>query len=148
MDPRKPPDLPGGMGVHWPGRGRGSPLTEFAAGRSRGLLVSTEPPAVGRARAFPTSAENVLGQGVALPTAEPVVGRARGLLVQPNVGVGRARGLLVPAAEPKVGLARGVGIPRVDPQQGPTPPSETVTPTPTRETPTLTKEEVRNRNVL
>uniref|UniRef100_A0A3Q0SUA5 Piwi-like RNA-mediated gene silencing 2 n=1 Tax=Amphilophus citrinellus TaxID=61819 RepID=A0A3Q0SUA5_AMPCI len=113
MDPRKPPDLPERMGVHWLGRGRGSQLGELAVGRSRGLLVSTEQPAVGRARGFPTSADNSMGQNVALPITEPVVGRARGLLVQPDVGVGRARGLLVPAAEPKVGVARGAGIPRL-----------------------------------
>uniref|UniRef100_A0A3Q0SJX5 Piwi-like protein 2 n=1 Tax=Amphilophus citrinellus TaxID=61819 RepID=A0A3Q0SJX5_AMPCI len=139
MDPRKPPDLPERMGVHWLGRGRGSQLGELAVGRSRGLLVSTEQPAVGRARGFPTSADNSMGQNVALPITEPVVGRARGLLVQPDVGVGRARGLLVPAAEPKVGVARGAGIPRLAPQQGPTPSSET--PALTGEIPTFTKEE-------
>ncbi|XP_030594224.1 piwi-like protein 2 isoform X1 [Archocentrus centrarchus] len=140
MDPRKPSHLPERMGVHCLGRGRGSQLGELAVGRSGGLLVSIEQPAVGRARGFPTSADNSMGQSVALPITEPVVGRARGLLVQPDVGVGRARGLLVPAAEPKLGVARGAGIPRLAPQQGPTPSSET--PALTGEIPTFTKEEI------
>uniref|UniRef100_A0A669DAM6 Piwi-like protein 2 n=1 Tax=Oreochromis niloticus TaxID=8128 RepID=A0A669DAM6_ORENI len=146
MDPDKAPDLPVRMGAHWLGQGRGLQLGESAVGRSRGLLLSTEEPAVGRGRAFPTFSDNSLGLSGALPITEPVVGRGRALLAQQDIVVGRARGLLVPAVESKVGVARSAGVPRLEPQEGPTPPSETMMPALMGESPTLTKEEVRTRN--
>uniref|UniRef100_A0A669C115 Piwi-like protein 2 n=1 Tax=Oreochromis niloticus TaxID=8128 RepID=A0A669C115_ORENI len=142
MDPDKAPDLPVRMGAHWLGQGRGLQLGESAVGRSRGLLLSTEEPAVGRGRAFPTFSDNSLGLSGALPITEPVVGRGRALLAQQDIVVGRARGLLVPAVESKVGVARSAGVPRLEPQEGPTPPSETMMPALMGESPTLTKEEV------
>uniref|UniRef100_A0A669CXD1 Piwi-like protein 2 n=1 Tax=Oreochromis niloticus TaxID=8128 RepID=A0A669CXD1_ORENI len=141
MDPDKAPDLPVRMGAHWLGQGRGLQLGESAVGRSRGLLLSTEEPAVGRGRAFPTFSDNSLGLSGALPITEPVVGRGRALLAQQDIVVGRARGLLVPAVESKVGVARSAGVPRLEPQEGPTPPSETMMPALMGESPTLTKEE-------
>uniref|UniRef100_A0A669DBC0 Piwi-like protein 2 n=1 Tax=Oreochromis niloticus TaxID=8128 RepID=A0A669DBC0_ORENI len=142
MDPDKAPDLPVRMGAHWLGQGRGLQLGESAVGRSRGLLLSTEEPAVGRGRAFPTFSDNSLGLSGALPITEPVVGRGRALLAQQDIVVGRARGLLVPAVESKVGVARSAGVPRLEPQEGPTPPSETMMPALMGESPTLTKEEI------
>uniref|UniRef100_A0A3Q2VAG4 Piwi-like protein 2 n=1 Tax=Haplochromis burtoni TaxID=8153 RepID=A0A3Q2VAG4_HAPBU len=126
MDPGKPPDLTEKMGAHWLGRGRGLQLGESAVGRGRGLLLSTEEPVVGRGRAFPTFSDNSLGLSGAVPITEPVVGRGRALLAQQDIVVGRARGLLVPAVESKVGVARSAGVLRLDPQEGPTPPSETM----------------------
>lgn len=145
MDPGKPPDLTEKMGAHWLGRGRGLQLGESAVGRGRGLLLSTEEPVVGRGRAFPTFSDNSLGLSGAVPITEPVVGRGRALLAQQDIVVGRARGLLVPAVESKVGVARSAGILRLDPQEGRTPPSETMMPALMGESPTLTKEEVRTR---
>ncbi|XP_035770086.1 piwi-like protein 2 [Neolamprologus brichardi] len=142
MDPGKPPDLTEKMGAHWLGRGRGLQLGESAVGRGRGLLLSTEEPAVGRGRAFPTFSDNSLGLSGAVPITEPVVGRGRALLAQQDIVVGRARGLLIPAVESKVGVARSAGVLRLEPQEGPTPPSETTMPAPMGESPTLTKEEI------
>uniref|UniRef100_A0A3B4F238 Piwi-like protein 2 n=1 Tax=Pundamilia nyererei TaxID=303518 RepID=A0A3B4F238_9CICH len=141
MDPGKPPDLTEKMGAHWLGRGRGLQLGESAVGRGRGLLLSTEEPVVGRGRAFPTFSDNSLGLSGAVPITEPVVGRGRALLAQQDIVVGRARGLLVPAVESKVGVARSAGVLRLEPQEGPTPPSETMMPALMGESPTLTKEE-------
>uniref|UniRef100_A0A3Q2VAG7 Piwi-like protein 2 n=1 Tax=Haplochromis burtoni TaxID=8153 RepID=A0A3Q2VAG7_HAPBU len=142
MDPGKPPDLTEKMGAHWLGRGRGLQLGESAVGRGRGLLLSTEEPVVGRGRAFPTFSDNSLGLSGAVPITEPVVGRGRALLAQQDIVVGRARGLLVPAVESKVGVARSAGVLRLDPQEGPTPPSETMMSALMGESPTLTKEEI------
>uniref|UniRef100_A0A3P8QN72 Piwi-like protein 2 n=1 Tax=Astatotilapia calliptera TaxID=8154 RepID=A0A3P8QN72_ASTCA len=142
MDPGKPPDLTEKMGAHWLGRGRGLQLGESAVGRGRGLLLSTEEPVVGRGRAFPTFSDNSLGLSGAVPITEPVVGRGRALLAQQDIVVGRARGLLVPAVESKVGVARSAGVLRLDPQEGRTPPSETMMPALMGESPTLTKEEI------
>ncbi|XP_005733624.1 piwi-like protein 2 [Pundamilia nyererei] len=142
MDPGKPPDLTEKMGAHWLGRGRGLQLGESAVGRGRGLLLSTEEPVVGRGRAFPTFSDNSLGLSGAVPITEPVVGRGRALLAQQDIVVGRARGLLVPAVESKVGVARSAGVLRLEPQEGPTPPSETMMPALMGESPTLTKEEI------
>uniref|UniRef100_A0AAQ5YKS6 Piwi-like protein 2 n=1 Tax=Amphiprion ocellaris TaxID=80972 RepID=A0AAQ5YKS6_AMPOC len=119
MDPCKPPDLGDMTDVHYLGRGRGLQPEDMAVGHSRGLLLSTEGPGVGRARFFPTPGDNPQGQGVPRSIGEPAIGRARGLLVQPDdLVVGRARGLLFSAAERRVGVARGAVMPRLDPQQG------------------------------
>ncbi|XP_051807220.1 piwi-like protein 2 [Acanthochromis polyacanthus] len=141
MDPRKPPDLGDTTGVHYLGRGRGLQPEDVAVGRSRGLLLSTEGPGVGRARFFPAPGDDPQGQGVPRSVGEPAVGRARGLLIQPDdLGVGRARGLLFSAAEPKVGVARGAVIPMMDPQQRDAPPCQPAVPDPIRNTSTLTTE--------
>uniref|UniRef100_A0A3B5AYK6 Piwi-like protein 2 n=1 Tax=Stegastes partitus TaxID=144197 RepID=A0A3B5AYK6_9TELE len=137
MDPNKPPGLGDMTGVHWLGRGRGLQPEEVAVGRSRGLLLSTEGPNVGRARGFPTPGDNPQGQGALQPIAEPVIGRARGLLAQPDdLGVGRARGLLFSVAEPKVGVAKGQIMPGLEPP---------AIPDPTGDTPTLITEKVLTR---
>uniref|UniRef100_A0A8C4HI83 Piwi-like protein 2 n=1 Tax=Dicentrarchus labrax TaxID=13489 RepID=A0A8C4HI83_DICLA len=128
MDPKTPPDLSGMTGVPWLGRGRVLQPQELAVGRSRGLLLSTEGPGVGRARGFPTPGDTPQGRGVSLPITEPVLGRARGLLLQPDDGgVGRARALLFPEPEPKVGVARGAILPSLEPQRRHKPPCETMT---------------------
>ncbi|XP_008291620.1 piwi-like protein 2 [Stegastes partitus] len=128
MDPNKPPGLGDMTGVHWLGRGRGLQPEEVAVGRSRGLLLSTEGPNVGRARGFPTPGDNPQGQGALQPIAEPVIGRARGLLAQPDdLGVGRARGLLFSVAEPKVGVAKGQIMPGLEPPAIPDPTGDTPT---------------------
>lgn len=147
MDPNQPPDLSGMTGVPWLGRRRVQ-LEELALGRSRGLLLTTEGPGVGRARGFPISGDTLHGRGVTPPIAEPVVGRARGLLVQPDDGrVGRARGLLLLAPEPKIGMARGVILPSLHPQHGQTPPCETTTQDLTQEMTTVTTKEVGTRKL-
>uniref|UniRef100_A0A3Q3AD10 Piwi-like protein 2 n=1 Tax=Kryptolebias marmoratus TaxID=37003 RepID=A0A3Q3AD10_KRYMA len=107
MDPSKPPDLSDLTSVHWPGRGRRL-QPELAVGLSRGLLLTTEGPGIGRARGFLTPGDNFQGQAVPLAPAEPVVARGRGLLVQPDdLGVRRASGLAFPATRPKLGVSRG-----------------------------------------
>ncbi|CAK6950431.1 piwi-like protein 2 [Scomber scombrus] len=139
MDPIKPPDRGDMTGVPWLARGRGLQPEEAAVRRSRGLLLSTEGPSVGRARGFFTHGDTPQGPGVTLPITEPVVGRARGVLVQPDDGrLGRARGLF-PAAEPKVGVARGTILRSLESPYEQTPPCETMT---REETPTLTTKEV------
>ncbi|XP_056231433.1 piwi-like protein 2 isoform X1 [Seriola aureovittata] len=139
MDPNKLPDLSGMTGVPWLGRGRGLQPEELAVGRSRGLLLSIEGSAVGRARGFPTPGDTPQGRGVTVPITEPVLGRARGLLVQSDIG--GARGLHFPAGEPKVGVARGI-LPSLEPQHRQTPPCEDTTQDPTEETLALTTKEV------
>lgn len=148
MDPNKLPDHSGMTGVPWLGRGRGLQPGELAVGRSRGLLLSTEGPAVGRARGLPTTGDIPQGRGVTLPSAEPVLGRARGLLVQSeDGGVGRARGLLFSAAEPKVGIARGAILHGLEPQEKQIPPCETTAQgLKTEESLSLTPKEVRARD--
>uniref|UniRef100_A0AAQ5ZMN7 Piwi-like protein 2 n=1 Tax=Amphiprion ocellaris TaxID=80972 RepID=A0AAQ5ZMN7_AMPOC len=141
MDPCKPPDLGDMTDVHYLGRGRGLQPEDMAVGHSRGLLLSTEGPGVGRARFFPTPGDNPQGQGVPRSIGEPAIGRARGLLVQPDdLVVGRARGLLFSAAERRVGVARGAVMPRLDPQQGGASPCQLAMPDPTGNTSTLTTE--------
>uniref|UniRef100_A0A3B4Y785 Piwi-like protein 2 n=1 Tax=Seriola lalandi dorsalis TaxID=1841481 RepID=A0A3B4Y785_SERLL len=144
MDPNKLPDLSGMTGVPWLGRGRGLQPEELAVGRSRGLLLSIEGSAVGRARGFPTPGDTPQGRGVTVPITEPVLGRARGLLVQSDIG--GARGLHFPAGEPKVGVARGI-LPSLEPQHRQTPPCEDTTQDPTEETLALTTKEVGARDV-
>ncbi|XP_040011750.1 piwi-like protein 2 isoform X2 [Xiphias gladius] len=142
MDPNKP-DLSGMKGVPWLGHGRGLQPEELAVGRSRGLLLFTEEPGVGRARSFPTVGDTPQGRGVTVPITEPVLGRARGLLVQSDdEGSGRARGLLFQAAKPKVVVARGDNLPGLEPQEGQTLPCEATAPALTEETQTSTTKEV------
>ncbi|GAA6220778.1 piwi-like protein 2 isoform X1 [Lates japonicus] len=143
MDPELPTDLSGMTGVPWLGRGRGLQPEELNVGRSRGLLLSTEGPGVGRARGFPTPGDTPQGQGVTVSITEPELGRARGLLLQSgDGGVGLARGLLFPTAEPKVGLARGAILPSLEPQHGQTPSFETTTRDLTEDTAALPTKEV------
>ncbi|XP_018524808.1 piwi-like protein 2 isoform X2 [Lates calcarifer] len=143
MDPELPTDLSGMTGVPWLGRGRGLQPEELDVGRSRGLLLSTEGPGVGRARGFPTPGDTPQGQGVTVSITEPALGRARGLLLQSgDGGVGQARGLLFPTAEPKIGVARGAILPSLEPQHGQTPPFETTTRDLTEETAALPTKEV------
>uniref|UniRef100_A0A4W6EXD8 Piwi-like protein 2 n=1 Tax=Lates calcarifer TaxID=8187 RepID=A0A4W6EXD8_LATCA len=146
MDPELPTDLSGMTGVPWLGRGRGLQPEELDVGRSRGLLLSTEGPGVGRARGFPTPGDTPQGQGVTVSITEPALGRARGLLLQSgDGGVGQARGLLFPTAEPKIGVARGAILPSLEPQHGQTPPFETTTRDLTEETAALPTKEVGTR---
>uniref|UniRef100_A0A4W6EWH7 Piwi-like protein 2 n=1 Tax=Lates calcarifer TaxID=8187 RepID=A0A4W6EWH7_LATCA len=141
--PFLPTDLSGMTGVPWLGRGRGLQPEELDVGRSRGLLLSTEGPGVGRARGFPTPGDTPQGQGVTVSITEPALGRARGLLLQSgDGGVGQARGLLFPTAEPKIGVARGAILPSLEPQHGQTPPFETTTRDLTEETAALPTKEV------
>ncbi|KAM4746677.1 piwi-like protein 2 [Anableps anableps] len=142
MDPRKPPDFSDKTGFQMLGRGRGLQLVEMGAGRSRGLLLSTEGPGLGRARGFLPPGDIPPGRGMLPPPTDPIVAPGRGLLVQPDeIGVGRARGLLLPAAELKVGVSRGAVLPRLEQQHG----EKHVLDTPlvsTGDTPALRGEEV------
>uniref|UniRef100_A0A3Q3AD24 Piwi-like protein 2 n=1 Tax=Kryptolebias marmoratus TaxID=37003 RepID=A0A3Q3AD24_KRYMA len=144
MDPSKPPDLSDLTSVHWPGRGRRL-QPELAVGLSRGLLLTTEGPGIGRARGFLTPGDNFQGQAVPLAPAEPVVARGRGLLVQPDdLGVRRASGLAFPATRPKLGVSRGAVL---EAQHEPKPSFKMTPPVSAGDASTLLEKEVGTRSI-
>ncbi|XP_021166031.2 piwi-like protein 2 [Fundulus heteroclitus] len=133
MDQKQPSGLSDKTGFQMLGRGRG--LLPEGAGRSRGLLMATEGPGLGRARGFLPPDDFPPGRAVLPLPVEPKVAPGRGLLAQPD-GVGRGRGLLPPAAEPKVGVSRGAVLP------GQKHPIETRQPSSTEDTSASLGEEV------